>query len=314
MRIGGSISGTLAVLVGACATPADGPPPAAVEAIVLGVVQDGGLPHLGCARPCCESARRDPALRRRVASLGLVDRVAGAAFVVDATPDFPAQVDDLAAFAGGAPGALPDGILLTHAHIGHYTGLVHLGREVAAARAIPVHCTPSMAAFLRNNAPWSLLVEAGHVSLREVSPRETVRLTERLEATAIPVPHRREFTDTVAWRIRGPSRTLLYLPDLDAWEDVQGGAGALLGGTDVALLDGSFYDPAAELPGRDPALVPHPPIPRTLALLETVPRPPQAIFVHLNHTNPALDPRSREARAVRDSGARIAWRGLRIPL
>jgi pyrroloquinoline quinone biosynthesis protein B len=301
-------------LAAACAAPREPTAPPEVEAVVLGVLQDGGLPHLGCERACCEAARRDPSRRGRVASLGIVDRLAETTFLIDATPDLPAQVDELNAFAGRASGSLPDGILLTHGHVGHYTGLVHLGREVASARAIPVYCTPSMASFLRENAPWRLLVEAGHVELLEVRPGETADLTPRLRAMAVAVPHRRELSDTVAWRLLGPSKTLLYLPDLDAWKDVEGGAAALFDGIDVALLDGTFFDPRSELPGREPALVPHPPIPQTLSLLATLAHPPRAIFVHLNHSNPALDPASREARAIREAGAEVAVPGLRIPL
>src|SRR6266545_2731106 len=80
-----------------------------VEAVILGIAQDGGVPHLGCRQKLCVEARRDPAKRRRVASLGLVDEGSGKRFVIDATPDFPSQVETL--------GGMPDGILLTHAHI-----------------------------------------------------------------------------------------------------------------------------------------------------------------------------------------------------
>ncbi|HVE66505.1 MAG TPA: MBL fold metallo-hydrolase, partial [Thermoanaerobaculia bacterium] len=113
-------------------TPATAP---GVEAVVLGIAQDGGVPHLGCQQPLCVRARRDPSASRRVASIGFVDRAAGRRFLIDATPDFAAQVDAL--------GGIPDGILLTHAHIGHYLGLAQLGREVLGAKRLPVYCTPS---------------------------------------------------------------------------------------------------------------------------------------------------------------------------
>src|SRR6185295_3402411 len=65
------------------------------EAIVLGIAQDGGVPHAGCRQRLCVEARRDPAKRRLVASLGLFDRTAGKRFIVDATPDFGLQMDAL---------------------------------------------------------------------------------------------------------------------------------------------------------------------------------------------------------------------------
>jgi pyrroloquinoline quinone biosynthesis protein B len=299
----------------ACAVPAPPPPgPCSVEAVVLGNAQDGGLPHLGCGRPCCEAARRDPARRALVASLGLLDREANRAFLVDATPDFPEQVEELNRTAGRALSALPDGILLTHAHVGHYTGLIHLGREVAGAERVPVWCTPSMAAFLRANGPWSLLVSGGHVELHETPPGTTVELTPRLRATPVAVPHRREFSDCVAWRIAGPTRTLLYLPDIDSWDAAPEGLEGLLRGAGVALVDGTFFDPAAELRRHDAGEIPHPPIPETLRRLRSLPRPLPLFFTHLNHTNPALDPTAAEAKAVEREGARIARAGERLPL
>ena len=109
-------------------------------------------------------------------------------------------------------------MLLTHAHIGHYTGLMYLGREALGASAVPVYATPRMAAFLRGNGPWSLLVTQGHIDLREIAPGQPLALTPRLTVTALTVPHRDELSDTVGFRVQGPSRTLLYVPDIDKWE------------------------------------------------------------------------------------------------
>jgi pyrroloquinoline quinone biosynthesis protein B len=285
-----------------------------VEAIVLGTAQDGGVPHAGCGRPCCEAARREPSLRALVACLGLIDREAGRAFLVDSTPDFPEQVEALNRAARRPAAALPDGILLTHAHVGHYAGLIHLGREVAGADRVPVWCTPSMAEFLRSNGPWSLLVSAGHVELRETPPSTAVELTPRLRATPIPVPHRREFSDCVAWRIEGPGRALLYLPDIDGWDELPGGLPGILRGVDVALLDGTFFDPAAELRRPDASGILHPPIPDTLRRLAALPTRPEVRFTHLNHTNPANVPGSTEGRRVEAEGGRVARAGERFAL
>ena len=189
------------------ARPPEARPP---EAVVLGIAQDGGVPHAGCRQPLCVEARSDPAKRLHVASLGLLDPAAGKRFLVDATPDFAEQMETL--------GGRPDGILLTHAHVGHYLGLAQLGREVMGARRIPVYCTPSMAKFLRENKPWSRLVALENITLREVAPGTEVALTESLRATPLRVPHRDEDSDTVAWRIRGPARSILWLPDIDKWE------------------------------------------------------------------------------------------------
>jgi pyrroloquinoline quinone biosynthesis protein B len=281
-------------------------PPARIEAVVLGIAQDGGVPHLGCRQPLCVRARRDPAVSRRVASLGLVDPAGGRRFVVDATPDFPAQVEAL--------GGTPDGILLTHAHIGHYLGLAQLGREVLGAKGIRVYCTTSMARFLKENGPWKRLVELGNISIREVVPGEKFDLTPSLSATPIRVPHRDEDSDTVAYLVSGPTRELLWLPDIDKWEKWDRSIERLVAERSLlAFVDGTFFS-ADEIPGRAIRDIPHPLVPETVSRFGTAPRAPARVFfVHLNHTNRLL----WDADARRDlerKGFGIAEQGSRFPL
>jgi len=212
--------------------------------------------------------------------------------VIDATPDFESQVETL--------GTMPDGILLTHAHIGHYLGLAQLGREVFNARGMPVYCTASMASFLRGNRPWSRLVSSGNISVREVQPGIEFALTDRLRATAIKVPHRDEDSDTVAYLVAGPSRKLLWLPDIDKWGKWDRKIEEVVKEVDVAFLDGTFYS-ADEIPGRSIAEIPHPLVPETTALLPAAGRPrTRIVFVHLNHTNRLL----WDGWAIRDLEAR----------
>jgi pyrroloquinoline quinone biosynthesis protein B len=274
-----------------------------VHAVVLGIAQDGGVPHLGCAQERCQRARVDPSQRRRVASLGVVDAAAGKRFLIDATPDFASQVESL--------GGRPDGILLTHAHIGHYLGLAQLGREVLSTRKLPVWATPAMAAFLRANKPWSRLVERENIEIHEVAPGTRVALTPSLSATPIKVPHRDEDSDTVAWLLEGPSRSLLWLPDIDRWEKWDKKIEDLAADPKRALfLDGTFFS-ADEIPGRSIADIPHPLVPDTAARLERCAA--KVFFVHLNHTNRLLwDEEALRGLAGRGFG--VAEEGQRVPL
>lgn len=267
-------------------------------ALVLGVAQDGGHPQPGCRLACC----RDVPRAHRPACLALVD--GDRRWLVDATPALPSQLADL---DEAAPGSL-DGVLLTHAHVGHYLGLAYLGREGMGLRGLPLYAMPRMAAFLAENGPWRQLVELGNVRL---VVGDKARLGDRLVATAIRVPHRDEYAETVAWRIQGPRRALLWLPDVDAWDRP---LAALLDDVDVAFLDGTFWADG-EL-ARDMSEIPHPRISRTLELLEALPAATRAKvrFVHLNHTNPALRPGSPEAAAVLAAGAAIAEEGERVLL
>lgn len=247
--------------------------------VVLGIAQDAGIPHLGCTgSPCAEirAGRRQP---EKVASIGVVDRRTGQAYVFDATPDFPAQ---LHALTGGSP---PAGVFLTHAHIGHYTGLMYLGKESTAARDVPVYGTARMVAYLRANGPWSLLVQDRHIALRTLQPDVPRELPGGLRVTAFTVPHRDEFTDTVGYRIQGPRATALYVPDTDRWETWTRSIREMADAADLALLDGTFAS-AAEVVGRDITHIPHPMTSTTRALLRGVRA--QVWFIHLNHTNPEL--------------------------
>jgi len=286
--------------------PAPDPAVPAVRARVLGIAQDAGVPQLGCSRSGCVAARRDPSRARRVACLGIAGGPSGGAFLIDATPDIRSQAAELGAPIGA--------ILLTHAHVGHYTGLMYLGRESMAARALPVHATARMAAFLRANKPWSRLVEWGHVELRPLEAGRSVALAPGIETRPFTVPHRDEDSDTVAFIVSGPAKRLLYVPDTDAFDRWERPLASVLGEVDAALLDGTFFD-AGEIPGRDPAEVPHPLIRATIdSLRSAAPSRCRVIFTHLNHENPALEPGSAAEAAIRGAGCEVAWEGMELAL
>jgi pyrroloquinoline quinone biosynthesis protein B len=302
------------------AAEAAGGAPARVTAVVLGVAQDGGVPHLGCSRACCRAARRDPRRAHRVASIGIVHEAGGSPahlYLIDATPDMRSQIDSLAGAAGAVdrPAGLPvDGVFLTHAHIGHYTGLMFFGKESMAAREVPVHATERMIGFLSGNAPWSRLIERGQISARPFRPGEEVRPAPGLSITPLRVAHREEDSDVVGFLVAGPSRRLLYVPDIDAWERWDQDIAALVREVDVAILDGTFFS-AGELPGRSLAEIPHPLMGDTMDRLAAVAGPShRVLFAHLNHSNPALRRGSAERRTVRARGFEVAADGMRFPL
>ncbi len=253
-----------------------------VEAVLLGITQDGGLPQAGCDCSNCRRAWVNPRARELVACLGLIDHVTNQGWLIDATPDFREQ---LHALQEVAPGCSLDGIILTHAHSGHYTGLIHLGREAMNARCLPVYATQRMAGFLRKHAPWSQLVARENITLRTLTPGATVPLSRRLQIIAELVPHRDEFSDTVAVRVQGPSHRLFYCPDIDHWQHWHRDLRSFLADVDIALLDGTFWS-AGELSDRDMSEVPHPLVPDTVDRLAGTGC--QVRLIHLNHTNPLL--------------------------
>lgn len=287
--------------------------------VLLGVAQDGGYPQTGCRRPCCERAWNNPGLRRSIVSLAVVDSTSGRRWLIDCTPDVREQLRELDRIAPPAATSANarslDGVLLTHAHVGHYAGLLQLGREVMATQRTPVYAMPLMRRFLETNAPWSQLVSAGNIELRDLRAGEPLALSEQLHVTPLEVPHRGEYSETVAFRVQGARRSLLYLPDIDAWESWEPPIEERLAAVDRAYLDGTFYSDS-ELLGRDPAEIPHPTITHSLKRFSALPpeERDKVRLLHFNHTNPVLDEQSPAARHIAAAGCHIAMQGERYEI
>ena len=208
-----------------------------------------------------------------------------------------------------------DGILLTHAHIGHYAGLIHLGREVMGTSGVPVYAMPKMKQFLEDNGPWSQLVTLNNIALHPLAGEQETKLSDAVRVTPFRVPHRDEFSETVAYVIAGPNKRVLFLPDIDKWDKWDRTIEEMIASVDVAYVDGSFFD-GDELPGRDMSEIPHPFIVESVARFQQMPAEDQAKvrFIHFNHTNDALRPDSDVAQTIRDAGFRIAEQGERVTL
>jgi pyrroloquinoline quinone biosynthesis protein B len=286
---------------GAAATVPEGP-----YVVVLGNAQDGGFPQAG-TKP---GPAWEPERRRYAASLGIVDPETGERWLVEATPDFREQLHllDAAAPVDQVPGLA--GILLTHAHVGHYTGLIHLGREVMGTSGVPVFAMPRMREFLATNGPWEQLVGLGNIELRPLEDGVPLHLNRRITVTPFRVPHRDEYSETVGFRIKGPTRTVLFLPDIDKWERWEGEGTRIqdvVAGVDVAYLDGTFFADG-EILGRSISEIPHPFMVETIERFRDSPASERSKirFIHLNRTNPALLPDSDERRAIREAGFRVA--------
>ncbi|MGN6183336.1 MAG: MBL fold metallo-hydrolase [Thermoanaerobaculia bacterium] len=264
-------------------------PPHEPYVVVLGIAQDGGYPQAGCRRDDCVERFEGRKQREHVASLGIVDPQTGQRWIIDATPDFPQQLHDLERIAGAPRNGAPvlDGVLLTHAHIGHYLGLAQLGREVLGTRGVPVYAMPRMQQFLEHNGPWSQLVTLHNIELHSLSDHQTVALNERISITPLLVPHRDEFSETVGLIVKGPSRSVLWLPDIDKWEKWQTPIEDVVANVDIAYVDATFYS-AAELPGRDLREIPHPTVEETMQRFANSPLRSRIRLIHLNQSNPLL--------------------------
>jgi pyrroloquinoline quinone biosynthesis protein B len=84
---------------------------------------------------------------------------------------------------------------------------------------------------------------------------------------------------------------------------------------DYALVDATFYADG-ELPGRDMSKIPHPFVAETMALFKdlALEQRQKIWFIHMNHTNPLLNPTSAASQNVRANGFNVAQEGIRLPL
>lgn len=280
---------------------------------ILGVAQDAGFPQAGCYKPHCMLGWNDPERKISATSIGLIDPSSKKKYIFEATPDFPEQLFMLEQEAPSDDFSL-NGIFITHAHIGHYTGLMYLGREAMGANGLPIYVMPKMEQYLRENGPWSQLIALNNISL--VSLRnEYSQLLNNLKVTPFLVPHRDEFSETVGYSIEGPKKTALFIPDINKWSQWKENILERIQLTDYALIDATFYD-SNELPGRDMSEIPHPFVVETMATLSVLPKEQKekVWFIHMNHTNPLLNLNSYEAKEVRAQGFNIASTGLRLKL
>ena len=267
--------------------------------IVLGVAQDGGAPHAGCSKECCEERWDNPEKHLKVSRIAIVDPKTNETWIIDATPDFASQLNSVS-------NNDLKGIFLTHAHIGHYTGLIHLGREVMGAKETPVYAMPKMKQFLETNGPWNQLVRLNNISIQKINDNVAVQLNERLSITPFLVPHRDEYSETVGYKIEGPNKSLIFIPDIDKWDKWEVSINGLIEDNDYSLLDGTFYN-IDELPGRDMSEIPHPFIVESINLLNNADKS-GVHFIHINHSNPALNSNSDAFKNIINNGFGVAKR------
>tara|TARA_Y100000389_G_scaffold204130_1_gene255156 strand:- start:452 stop:1423 length:972 start_codon:yes stop_codon:yes gene_type:complete len=282
-----------------------------VNISILGTVQDGGIPHLGCEKSCCKDSFEKGFSNKRVVSLGISDLKENKNYLIEASPDISYQLND---FLKNGKKNL-HGIFITHAHIGHYSGLINFGKEVLNSSKMPLYLMPKMTEFISSNGPWSQLVEQKNVELKKIFNEKEEKLTNDLSIIPLRVPHRDEYSETVGFKIIGPKKSALFIPDIDKWEKWDKSIKKLITQVDYAFLDGTFYD-AQEINNRDISEIPHPFIIESLKLFEDLNKlnRNKIYFIHLNHTNPANNKKSKAYKLIISKGLNVAQEGSNFEL
>lgn len=276
---------------------------------VLGTIQDGGIPHMGCSKECCSNYFLSKKSRIGVSSLGVSNLKHDTNYIIDATPNINFQLIDL--IGNADPSKKLNGIFLTHAHMGHYAGLLNFGRESLNSKNIPLYLMPKFYNFILNNGPWNQLVKLNNIKLNKIYNREKVILHNNLSFTPIQVPHRDEYSETVGYIIESIHKKALYIPDIDKWAKWEVSIIEMIKSVDYAFLDGTFFD-KKEINNRDISEIPHPFIIESLKLFEGLDgsEKSKVYFIHLNHTNPVLNSESSEYKKVISAGFNIAKTGM----
>jgi pyrroloquinoline quinone biosynthesis protein B len=281
--------------------------------LILGVAQDAGYPQTACYQTHCMPGWENPLLRRGAVSLGLVSPNDKKKYLFEATPNFPEQLYLLEKQAPTRQYIL-DGIFLTHAHIGHYAGLMFLGHEAAGAKNIPVYAMPRMTTFLEQNAPWQQLVKFNNIALNSLKNQIAVELSV-LKVIPFLVPHRDEYSETVGFKIIGPNKSAIFIPDINKWSQWEVSLADEIALVDYALIDATFYADG-ELPGRDMSKIPHPFVTETMETLKSISQTEKnkVWFIHMNHSNPLLNLNSDASKYVKGQGFNIATEGIKLDL
>jgi pyrroloquinoline quinone biosynthesis protein B len=279
--------------------------------VVLGIGQDAGIPQMGCGSPFCREAWKDSKLRQMVSSIALVNLKTKERWIFDATPDLPEQFQLLKNITGDFSNNL-SGVFLTHAHIGHYTGLMYLGRESMNSKDVKVYAMPRMKEMLEKNAPWSQLVSIKNISLQPIQNRGITKLNENISVQSFLVPHRDEFSETVGFRIIANQKSLVFIPDIDKWQKWSERLEDFVKANDYILIDGTFY--ADGEINRPMSEVPHPFVSETAELLKDLPlkEKSKVYFIHFNHSNPLVQDDKKKIAELKKKGFNITFQGQKF--
>ena len=279
---------------------------------ILGNTQDAGLPHIGCQHPFCEDSF-NVYEEHYSTSIAVVNSDLKKYILFEATPDITFQLNNLKKNIFDEF-LLPESIYITHAHIGHYTGLMYFGREALGSKELIVRVLPRMSNFLQNNGPWSQLVDINNIKIKEINFGSSTKELANINITPVQVPHRDEYSETAGYIIKGKNKKALFIPDIDKWEKWDKDLSQLAKEFDFLLIDATFYN-SKEI-NRDISEIPHPLVTETIDLLNglSIENRNKVYFIHMNHTNMMLDPDSELSKLITSKGFNIARLGQKLYL
>ena len=99
---------------------------------------------------------------------------------------------------------------------------------------------PKMKLFLESNSPWDQLIDLNNIHLTEIFNNENITISNNIEIVPFTVPHRDEFSETVGYKIIGPNKSALFIPDINKWNLWDKDIVQEVKDVDYAFLDATF--------------------------------------------------------------------------
>ncbi|MBB5223792.1 pyrroloquinoline quinone biosynthesis protein B [Amaricoccus macauensis] len=291
--------------------------------LVLGAAAGGGLPQWNCGCRNCVAAREGdlPSLSQSsIAVSGDGEHWA----IINASPDLRQQLAATPALhATGLRQTPIVSVLVTNGDIDHVAGLLTL-REKQPFRLL---ATSEVHAVLAAN-PLFQALDPTLVAREAVAIGETVELAPGLRATLFPVPGKvplyleagevvtdQEGEFTVGVEFASTDARGFYIPGCARMTPA---LAARLQGAALVLFDGTLYRDdemiTAGLGAKTGRRMGHMPIggpDGSLAAFAEL-DVGRKVYVHLNNSNPVLDPRTPERAVVTAAGWTVAGDGMEI--
>ncbi|ARJ69292.1 pyrroloquinoline quinone biosynthesis protein PqqB [Paracoccus contaminans] len=286
---------------------------------ILGAAAGGGLPQWNCGCRNCADARagRIPAMTQSSVAVTLDGQTA----LLNASPDIRAQLQACGLAPPGLRGSPFAAVVLTNGDVDHLAGLLSL-RE---GSAFAVHATPATLDIL--DQPIFRVLAPDHVRRAPIALDRPFEPVPGLRITAFAVPGKVALyleegepdtrlvgEQTVGLRLEAGGRCVLYIPGCAAIPD---DLLARMGDADVILFDGTVW--ADDDMGRtgtgtkSGARMGHMAMSGpagSIARLSGLGG--RRVFLHVNNTNPVLQPAAPERAACQAAGWEIAFDGMEI--
>jgi len=302
---------------------------------MLGTAAGGGVPQWNCACHLCTLSRTSPQdIKPRLQLQAIVSGDGEGWFLLNASPDLRFQIESNPELQPtpehGRRNTPIRGIVLTSADLDQVLGVLLL-REF---QPLTLYATALVRKTLEANSFFRMLHRVpNQLTWVEILPSQSFPLGDSgIQCTPIPLegslPFYARDLDTgeagqasIGLLLEAPesleskARRIAYTP---AVPEITDDLRKIYGTCNAILVDGTFWSDA-EL-SRTHSGTPlaraigHVPLSGddgTIALLKTIDFP-RKVFVHINNTNPILDPRSPEHKAVVDAGWQVAYDGWQL--